>query len=65
MEPRVIEIEKKIAFQEHLLAEMNEALIHQQQQIDTLERQLKAFQDQAASTEWIRRPEEEPPPPHY
>ncbi len=37
-EKRVIEIETKLAHQEHLLSELNEALTDQQAQINGLER---------------------------
>lgn len=37
MEKRIIELETRIAFQEQALAELNEALIGQQRQLDRLQ----------------------------
>ena len=38
MENRVVELETKISYQEHLLQELNEVVITQQNQIDALEK---------------------------
>lgn len=65
MEKRIIELEKKIAFQEHSIAELNDALIAQQKAIKALETQLKAFQEKVASADLVRKQEDETPPPHY
>jgi len=65
-ESRFQDIESKIAFQEHLLENLNEALTSQQKQLDGLSRQLKKItQILETSEEQISRPEEEVPPPHY
>ena len=66
MEDRIIDLETKSAYQEHLIQELNEVIISQQKQIDRLEKSLlhlKAFlrnQDGQPS-----EPEKEAPPPHY
>lgn len=65
MEDRLIEIEKKYAFQEHLLEQLNEVVVDQQKRISELERRLKFLQDQLTSSDLIKKPEEETPPPHY
>ncbi len=65
MEKRIIELEKKIAFQEHAIAELNEALLAQQKAIKTLEAQLKNFKEQIVSADLVKKQEDETPPPHY
>ncbi len=42
MEKRIIELETRVAFQEQALAELNEALIGQQRQLDRLQSTLDA-----------------------
>ena len=48
-EKRVIEIETKLAHQEHLLSELNEALTDQQAQISGLERLCQSLIDRVKS----------------
>ncbi len=48
-EKRVIEIETKLAHQEHLLSELNEALTDQQAQISGLERLCQSLTDRVKS----------------
>jgi SlyX protein len=63
---RLLEIESKIAFQEHLLESLNEALTDQQRQIEALRRQLKQMHHlMESSRDGERHPKDEPPPPHY
>ncbi len=67
MQERLIELETKISYQDHIIAELNEVVTRQQQQIDQLEKaveQLRQHWKQSAGT-GIARPEEETPPPHY
>ena len=65
MEKRVIELEKKTAFQEHTIEELSKALIAQQKRIDSLERELRRLREQQSGGAFIKKPEEEEPPPHY
>lgn len=65
MDDRIIELEKKAAFQEDLIEQLNQALIDQQKRIDLLEKRLKLIYGQIQSGVVINRPEEEAPPPHY
>ncbi|MCF7821023.1 MAG: SlyX family protein [Mariprofundaceae bacterium] len=67
MENRIIELEAKLSYQEHMIHELNEVVTRQQKQIDLLESEMKRIQDhlKATSTSQIARPEEEVPPPHY
>ncbi len=67
MENRIIELETKISYQEHLIQELNDVVTHQQKQIDALELEIKRIRDhlKGTSSSQIARPEEEVPPPHY
>ncbi|MFC1567691.1 SlyX family protein [Pseudomonadota bacterium] len=67
MENRIIELETKLSYQDHMIQELNEVVTRQQQQIDALELQMKRTLDhlKATSSSQIARPEEEVPPPHY
>ncbi len=66
-ENRVIEIETKLAHQEHLLSELNEALTDQQAQISGLERLCQSLIDRVKSL--LDSPPADQPtdgrPPHY
>jgi len=64
---RIVELETKLSFQEHLIQELNEALTHQQQQLDTLQHKLDTMhkQMQAGLSDEIKPVSEEVPPPHY
>ena len=67
MEHRIDELESRVAFQEHTINELNEALIQQQRQIDTLTLELQTLKDRfkAMAPSNIRPVAEETPPPHY
>ena len=63
---RLQNIEFKIAFQERLLEQLNEALTGQQKQLDALQRHLRDINRNIESqNEQFSRPDEEAPPPHY
>jgi len=67
MQERLIELETRIAYQDHIIGELNDVVTRQQQQIDQLERsveQLRQHLKQNNST-GLARPDEEVPPPHY
>ena len=66
-EKRVIEIETKLAHQEHLLSELNEALTDQQAQISGLERLCQSLIERVKSL-LDSSPADQPTgerPPHY
>lgn len=65
MEERIIELEKKISFQEHMIEELNGVVIDQQKKLDELERVLRQLYQQFESGELVKKQEEEEPPPHY
>lgn len=67
MQERLVELETKISYQDHTIAELNDVVTCQQQQIDQLEKNVKRLQEhllQSTSPDIIR-PDEEVPPPHY
>ncbi len=67
MENRIVELETKISYQDHTIAQLNEVVTSQQQQIDQLEKaveRLRQHLKQSGNHE-IARPDEEVPPPHY
>ena len=65
MQQQIIELEKKAAFQDHMLQELNDVLVAQQKQIDALEMQLKVFTEKFAAGDLVKGQEHEEPPPHY
>ncbi len=67
MEDRIIELETKLSYQDHMIQELNDVVTRQQKQIDTLEIELRRVREhlKSSSSSQIARPEEEVPPPHY
>nr|WP_052653484.1 SlyX family protein [Pandoraea oxalativorans] len=68
MEARVVELEVKAAFQEDLLETLNEIVTRQEQQIDLLQKQLKALYQQMQSQGQSGASDGNPRheiPPHY
>lgn len=66
-EDAIAELETKVAFQEHTIDALNEALAHQQIQIDKVQFQLRHVIDKVKGMEPsnIAKMSEETPPPHY
>ena len=64
---RIIDIETKLAYQEHAIGELNDVIYRQQQQIDQLERLCQSLtnrlQDVVESTSVNKDGHEKPP--HY
>ncbi|MDX8387779.1 MAG: SlyX family protein [Ghiorsea sp.] len=66
MEDRIVDLETKSAYQEHLIQELNEVVIKQQNQMDALEKSLLHLKDYIRNNEGQQSaPEQEAPPPHY
>ncbi|MDY6984248.1 MAG: SlyX family protein [Pseudomonadota bacterium] len=67
MSDDLIELQTQLAFQEHTIAELNDVLTSQQQQIDLLRLEIKLLKDKLGVLE--DRIEVGPPqnekPPHY
>ncbi len=64
LESRFIALETKVAYQDKLIAELNEVLVQRTQELDALSRRLQALE------RFVREPPDEgtPPqerPPHY
>jgi len=64
---RIIELETKSSYQEHLIQELNEVIISQQKQIDALQASIQRMSDYLKNSQGsqLARPDEEVPPPHY
>lgn len=65
---KVIDLQSRIAHQEHTIAELNDALTDQQAQIATLEAKVVALIDRVRSLSESAPAGDggdEPPPPHY
>jgi len=64
---RIIELETKSSYQEHLIQELNEVVISQQKQMDALEASMQRMSDYLKNNQRSQqaRPDEEVPPPHY
>ena len=67
LEDRIIELETKFAFQEDLVNQLNEALIGQQNIIDSLRSDLNRLKQyiETGGDEGIKDIGDETPPPHY
>jgi SlyX protein len=67
LENRIIELETRLSYQDHVIQELNEVVVRQQDQIDSLirdGRRIREHLKEQNQTE-VPRPEEEAPPPHY
>ncbi len=75
LEPRIIELEARLAFQDETIAQLNNVVVVQQDQIDRLERQFDALRSRFANLnagveagvgeEGTADPYERERPPHY
>ena len=67
MENRLIEIETRLAFQDHTLQELNAVVVRQQRDISALTRELETLKAQfkTLAPDLVASRAEEPPPPHY
>lgn len=63
----MVEIETRLAFQEHTLQALNDVVTRQQHQIDALVREIQTLKDRlrAAAPSPVGPIEDEKPPPHY
>jgi len=67
LEHSIIELEAKVSYQDHMIQELNEVVIRQQQQVEKLEKNVNNISGllKALNPSDLARPEEETPPPHY
>ena len=62
---RITELERRIAEQDKVIADLNEMVVAQWRKIDSLERRLGELRDEFESAALGRPDGVEPPPPHY
>ncbi len=68
LESKITDLECKLAFQEDTVDQLNDTVIQQQKQIETLVNYLQKMQAQITSLQEdnsVMPVEQEPPPPHY
>jgi SlyX protein len=67
MENRLIELETRLAFQDHTLQELNSVIVRQQQEIAALTREIEILKAQfkTLAPELVASRGDETPPPHY
>ena len=67
MQDELIELQSKLAFQEQTLAELNNALVSQQQQIDRLQIQIRLYEERLneVETPLSTGQGQDEKPPHY
>jgi len=67
MENRLIELETRLAFQDHTLQELNSVIVRQQQEIAALTREIENLKSQfkTLAPELVASRGDETPPPHY
>jgi uncharacterized coiled-coil protein SlyX len=65
MEDRIMELEKKAAFQEYALSQMNEVLLEHQKKIEALQTAVKSLKDHSVRGDLVIPVDQELPPPHY
>jgi SlyX protein len=65
MEQRMIELEKRVAFQDLAIQELNATVTEQYKRLEVLERRLKQLQDKQDSGDLVKDQQDEEPPPHY
>ncbi len=61
MEARIIELEKKVTYQDDMIETLNSIVTKQQDQIDALEQLIITLQDSVSQDGTIS----DTPPPHY
>lgn len=66
VQERLVDLETRVAFQEHALQEMSDVVARQQTEIDQLTRLLKEIQDRLRGISApVTERSDETPPPHY
>ncbi len=65
MSDPIIDLQKKISFQDVAIQELNTTVTDQYKRIEALERELKLLKDKMDSGDLVKRQEDEERPPHY
>lgn len=62
---RMADLERRIAEQERVIADLNDMVVAQWRKIDSLERRFGELRDEFDAAALLRADGREPPPPHY
>jgi uncharacterized coiled-coil protein SlyX len=65
MERRIIELEKKVAFQDQEIKELSHALMQHHKEIEALKAIINHLKDKNESGALVKDISQEEPPPHY
>jgi SlyX protein len=65
LEQKIIELQKKLAFQEAAIQELTATVTEQYKRFETLERELKLLKEKLESGDLVKKQEDEERPPHY
>ncbi|MDH4133806.1 MAG: SlyX family protein [Gammaproteobacteria bacterium] len=67
MEDRLIELETRLAFQDHVVQQLNDTIVRQQRDLDGLRRDIEMLRNQLAALApaLVENRSDETPPPHY
>ena len=64
-EAKIADLERRIAEQERVIADLNEMVVAQWRKIDGMDRRLGELRDEFDAAALTRADGQEPPPPHY
>jgi SlyX protein len=68
LEPRVVELERRLALQERMAEELSSVVAEQARTIDGLVLRVRKLLERLQTVEavaWDRSPQDDQPPPHY
>lgn len=65
MEDRIIELEKKAAFQDAEIKDLSSAVMRQHKEIEALTKSLILMKEKVQSGALVKELKDEEPPPHY
>jgi len=65
MKQRIIELEKKVSFQDAEIKDLGNAVMLQHKKIEALRKNLTVLQDKIKSGALVKDINDEEPPPHY
>jgi len=65
VEKHIVDLEKRIAFQDAAIEELTAVTAEQFKRIEALERKLQLLKDKIESGDLVKKREDEEPPPHW
>ncbi len=65
MEERIIELEKRVAFQDAEIKDLSSALLSQHKEIEALTKSIALLKDKVGSGSLVKDAQDEESPPHY